>query len=169
MRYTLETGGRTLEIEVTRLGPDRIRYKLGDAAAKTVDAALAPGLVHLLDGDRSHTVRLGARGDAVHAQIAGRDVVVEILDERKRRGALAQGAGTEGRRVVRTPMPGKIVKILVEIGDTLQAGQGVIIVEAMKMENELRSPGPGVVKEIRVKPGDTVEGNAELVVIEGTG
>lgn len=66
-------------------------------------------------------------------------------------------------------MPGKIVKVLVAPGETVSVGQGVVIVEAMKMENELRAQGAGVVKDVKVKPGDTVEGNAELIVIESAG
>lgn len=169
MRYTLEAGGQTHEVEVTRLGPDRFQYKIGNAAPKIVDADLADGLVHLLTGDQSHTVRLGARGDATHAHVGGHIAVVEVQDERKRRAAQGQAGATEGRKVIRSPMPGKIVKVLVAVGDTVAAGQGVVIVEAMKMENELRSPGPGVVKEIKVQAGGTVEGNAELVIIEGAG
>ena len=64
-------------------------------------------------------------------------------------------------------MPGKVVKVLVEVGQTVHAGQGVVIVEAMKMENELKAAGPGTVVEVKCREGALVEGNAELLVIEG--
>jgi biotin carboxyl carrier protein len=64
------------------------------------------------------------------------------------------------------PMPGKVIAVLVSEGDTVEKGQGLVIVEAMKMENEVRSPIAGAVKEIKVKPGETVEGGAVLVVVE---
>jgi biotin carboxyl carrier protein len=63
-------------------------------------------------------------------------------------------------------MPGKVIEVLVAEGDSVEKGQGLVIVEAMKMENEVRSPIAGEVKEIKVKPGDTVEGGAVLVIVE---
>jgi biotin carboxyl carrier protein len=63
-------------------------------------------------------------------------------------------------------MPGKVIAVLVAQGDSVERGQGLVIVEAMKMENEVRSPITGEVKEIKIKPGDTVEGGAVLVVVE---
>jgi biotin carboxyl carrier protein len=63
-------------------------------------------------------------------------------------------------------MPGKVIAVLVAEGDAVERGQGLVIVEAMKMENEVRSPIAGAVKEIRVKPGDTVEGGAVLLLVE---
>ncbi|MBI2369669.1 MAG: acetyl-CoA carboxylase biotin carboxyl carrier protein subunit [Deltaproteobacteria bacterium] len=83
-------------------------------------------------------------------------------------GAAAPREGTAagGRQVIRAPMPGRVVRILVGLGEPVEAGQGVIVIEAMKMENELRARAPGEVREILVREGDTVEGNADLVVIE---
>jgi biotin carboxyl carrier protein len=63
-------------------------------------------------------------------------------------------------------MPGKVIAVLVAEGDPVEKGQGLVIVEAMKMENEVRSPISGEVKEIKIKPGDTVEGGAVLVIVE---
>jgi biotin carboxyl carrier protein len=63
-------------------------------------------------------------------------------------------------------MPGKVIAVLVSAGDAVEKGQGLVIVEAMKMENEVRSPVAGEVKEIKVKPGDAVEGGAVLVIVE---
>lgn len=170
MRYTVEIGeGRTEEVEITRLGPERFQYRVGNGPLHVVEAGVAAGLVHLLQGDRSHVVRLGARGEGRQAHVGGRELRLEVQDERKRRHGHAGAGGAEGRKVVRSPMPGKVVKVLVEEGQAVTAGQGVIIVEAMKMENELKAPGPGLVKQILVKAGDRVEGNAELVVIEAAG
>ena len=81
-------------------------------------------------------------------------------------GAAQSGLQLQGRQMVSVPMPGKIIAVLVAIGDAVEMGQGLVIVEAMKMENEVRSPISGEVKEIKVKPGDTVEGGALLVIVE---
>ena len=75
-------------------------------------------------------------------------------------------AGGHISNIIRSPMPGKIVKILVAEGDMVEAGQTVIIVSAMKMESEFKAAKPGIVSEIPVKEGDTVDGNQVLVVIE---
>jgi biotin carboxyl carrier protein len=64
------------------------------------------------------------------------------------------------------PMPGKVIAVLVGEGDGVERGQGVVIIEAMKMENEVRSPVTGTVKEIRVRPGESVEGGTVLAIVE---
>ena len=79
--------------------------------------------------------------------------------------AMRQRAG-EGRRAIVAPMPGRVVKVLVERGQAVAARQGVIVVEAMKMENELRAPRAGTVSEVLVSEGMSVEAHATLVVIE---
>lgn len=94
---------------------------------------------------------------------------VEVLTEREKRlKAVAKkaDAGVEGRQVVASPMPSKVVRLLVQVGDQVALGDGVIVVEAMKMENELRASGPGTVREIRTKEGEAVGGGTPLVVIE---
>jgi biotin carboxyl carrier protein len=172
MRYVLEVSGRTVTVDVSRLGPARFQCVLDGGPPRVVDAGDiggVGGVVHLLCGEASHTVRLGARGEDLHVHVDGHDTVVAIDDARHRRQHQASAAAADGRIHVRSPMPGKIVKVLVAPGDAVVAGQGVAIVEAMKMENELRSPGAGVVTDVRVRAGDTVEGNAELVVIESVG
>ena len=85
--------------------------------------------------------------------------------ESRRRVEPALGA-REGRQTVVAPMPGRVVRVLVSIGDRVLAGQPILVVEAMKMENELRSPKDGVVREVNVLAGGAVEAQAVLVVIE---
>jgi biotin carboxyl carrier protein len=82
---------------------------------------------------------------------------------RRDRGA---GAGEEGRRLLKAVMPGRIVRVLVHPGEKVTRGQGIIVVEAMKMENELASPKDGTVTGILVSESDRVESGAPLVVIE---
>ena len=72
----------------------------------------------------------------------------------------------EGRQTIVAPMPGRVVRVLVSIGDRVLAGQPIVVVEAMKMENELRSPKDGLVREVNVQAGGAVEARAVLVVIE---
>ena len=92
---------------------------------------------------------------------------IDLVDERRVRvGGTQTGLELQGRQSVSVPMPGKIIAVLVTEGDAVEKGQGLVIVEAMKMENEVRSPVTGTVREIKVKPGDTVEGGAVLVIVE---
>ncbi len=92
---------------------------------------------------------------------------VEVIDAEARYIRSREEAGAHhGENIIRSPMPGKVVKILVQTGDEVEAGQTVIIVSAMKMESEFKAGKAGVVTEIAVKEGDTIDGNQLMVVIE---
>lgn len=168
MRYTIELPHRPVEVDVQAVGDGRYRVRVGDGEPFEVEADAAPGGVHLRAGDRSFCVSAGARGDGLHVHAGGFDAVLRVLDERARRVLARTGAGfvAEGTQIIRSPMPGKVVAVLVEPGQKVEAGQGVVVIEAMKMENELRADAAGVVAAVHVAPGDRVEGNADLVVLE---
>jgi biotin carboxyl carrier protein len=92
---------------------------------------------------------------------------VDVADERRLRlRAGTAGFSAEGKQLIVAPMPGKVVKVLVKVGDEVKQGQGLVVVEAMKMENELKSPKDGKVVELFAKEGTAVENNAKLVVVE---
>ncbi|MBI2394638.1 MAG: acetyl-CoA carboxylase biotin carboxyl carrier protein subunit [Deltaproteobacteria bacterium] len=95
---------------------------------------------------------------------SGHRAYVRVESDRQRAAAAARKHGGGGHeKAIVAPMPGRVVKVLVQPGDEVAAGQGVVVVEAMKMENELRAKGPGKVAEICVKPGDAIESGARLV------
>lgn len=98
--------------------------------------------------------------------IHGRHLDVEIIDPKRLRGAGDDCENMDGLAEIKTAMPGKVVRILVETGADVSKGDGVIVVEAMKMQNELRSPKDGIVKTIRAAEGETVNAGEVLVVIE---
>lgn len=121
----------------------------------------------LIVDNRSFEVEVDNTEDEYRVLVDGRTYRIQLIDERRMRvGAARLGAEPQGRQNVSVPMPGKVIAVLVAEGDPVDKGQGLVIVEAMKMENEVRSPITGAVKEIKVKPGDTVEGGAVLLVIE---
>nr|WP_305034252.1 DUF2118 domain-containing protein [Myxococcus sp. CA005] len=92
---------------------------------------------------------------------------IDVADERRLRLRAANAAfSVEGKQLVTAPMPGKVVKVLVKVGDEVKEGQGLVVVEAMKMENELKSPKAGKVTELFAKEGTAVENNAKLVMVE---
>jgi biotin carboxyl carrier protein len=95
---------------------------------------------------------------------SGHRAYVRVESERMRAAEQAKkGGAAMHEQVVRSPMPGRVVKVLVSKGDTVVAGQGLLVLEAMKMENEVRARAPGTVGEVHVTPGTAVEGNAKLV------
>ena len=103
--------------------------------------------------------------DAANVTINGQtfDCAVEDPRQWKRSGS---GAGTHGRASILAPMPGKVVRILVAAGDEVTAGQGIVVVEAMKMQNEMKAPRDGRVTAIDVKENDSVIAGTVLAVIE---
>jgi biotin carboxyl carrier protein len=118
---------------------------------------------------RSYEVSFEPADDGVTlVRVDGNPAPVRVVDPRLRfsRRQRDAAAGGEGRRVVVAPMPGRVVKLLVERGQTVAARQGVVVVEAMKMENELRAPRAGTVSEVLVSEGMSVEAHATLMVIE---
>jgi biotin carboxyl carrier protein len=121
----------------------------------------------LIVDNRSFEIEVDNTEDEYRVLVDGRNYRIDLVDERRMRiGGTQSGLDLKGRQNVSVPMPGKIVAVLVGEGDAVDRGQGLVIVEAMKMENEVRSPIAGEVKEIKIKPGDTVEGGAVLLVVE---
>lgn len=98
--------------------------------------------------------------------VGGRIFHLEVIDERTRLLAGAAAAVPSGPQSVEAEMPGKVVKLSAVVGETVAQGQGIVILEAMKMENEILAPIDGVVKEIAVSEGDTVEAGSPLFVVE---
>ena len=137
-------------------------------------AGPAEGGLHVESGFsrtwRSYEVSFEARGNGGYVvHVNGEPIPLSVTDPRKRarRGHAADaGQGVDGPVPIVAPMPGRIVKVLVRPGDTVAARQGVVVVEAMKMENELRAPRAGNVSDVRVREGMSVEANAVLVVVE---
>lgn len=95
----------------------------------------------------------------------GRTRTIALRDPRER-AAKGAGAGASGRQNINAPMPGKVVRLLVQPGDAVEPGQGLIVVEAMKMQNEMKSPKAGTVAEVLVDAGATVAVGETLLIIE---
>ena len=91
---------------------------------------------------------------------------ITLIDPKRLRGAANADAGADGVARIVAPMPGKVVRVLVELGSQIEAGAGVMVVEAMKMQNEMKSPKAGVVAALNVEVGATVNGGDVLAVIE---
>ena len=164
MKYFVTIGARTLEVEV-----DGARVLVGGEPFETQVAAVSgTPLYHLLLGGESWTVAAEALEGAGRwvLGIVGERVEVAVQDERSR-GIEASGKGQPvlAGGTVRAPMPGLVVRIEVAEGQQVDAGAGLVVVEAMKMENELRAPRPGMVQTVHVAVGQAVEKGASLVTL----
>jgi biotin carboxyl carrier protein len=123
--------------------------------------AMVPGSYSVLIEGRSYdVVAVGAE-----VRVNGRVFHIEVFDPREMRGRKNAAAG-EGRQKIAAMMPGKVVRLLVAQGDSVEAGQGLVVVEAMKMQNEMKSPKAGRVIEVKTRPEATVAAGEVLMVIE---
>ncbi len=174
MQYDVVIGDRSRKVVVER-GGDAWRVTV-DGVSSSVDAATIGGtrLSLLLAGDGhgvpSRTVNAvvvpGHAPGELNVHVNGRHVLVTIADTRRsRRGAGAAAAGHGPQRLTAS-MPGKVVRVLVAPGDAVAAGQPLVVVEAMKMENELRAAKAGHVTSVAVSEGQSVEAGAVLAVVE---
>jgi acetyl/propionyl-CoA carboxylase alpha subunit len=146
-----------------------VLHLLLDGVPHQVDAIpLADDSVSLILDGRSYALEFEPRGGGERTGVLLRGSVfeVELLDERRLRMRAAGGRlSDEGPQVLVAPMPGKIVRVLVRPGDEVREGQGLLVVEAMKMENELRAARAGRVLEVAVVEGAAVEAGARLCVV----
>jgi biotin carboxyl carrier protein len=168
MTFEIDVAGRTRTVSVERVSGGHFRVSV-DGVTHEVDAARSDrfGLSLLVDGGSSREIAVSpgaARGELL-VVIEGRTVAATVNGRRSRRGADLAGQA-HGEVAVVAPMPGRVVRVLVSAGDAVEAKQGVVVVEAMKMENELRSPKAGRVKEVSVTAGTSVEAGRVLVVVE---
>ncbi|MFO7692956.1 MAG: acetyl-CoA carboxylase biotin carboxyl carrier protein subunit [Vicinamibacterales bacterium] len=171
MQLQIEVNGRLRTVDISQ--QDGLYRVVVDGVERVVDAAAVDASTFSLiwpdNGRSSHEVGLSPTGlpgeIAVHmpAGVASAKVLTGAASRFGRGAGAAQAAGTQQ---VLAPMPGRVVKLLVRAGDEVKARQGLVVVEAMKMENELRSPKDGRVIEVLVAEGASVEAGRPLVVVE---
>jgi biotin carboxyl carrier protein len=172
--FHIDAGGRRRAVEVVRVG-DTFLVSI-DGRDREVDVKHIDGTLSLLLGTNSHEIFVGPPVEgAMTVHVDGVPVEVTVVPSspaggaplRAAAGRAATGpsAGT-GPQQVKAPMPGKIVKLLVKPGDRVEPRQGLVVVEAMKMENELRAKRAGTVAEVRAVEGTSVEAGAILMILE---
>jgi biotin carboxyl carrier protein len=127
-------------------------------------ARVEPGVYSVLLDGRSFEVRIIPAQDGLRIEMNGRRFTAEVRDPRDRGQRSGAALGT-GRQNIRAPMPGKVIRVLVREGDEVEVGQGLVVVEAMKMQNEMKALRGGRVADVRVRGGETVAAGDTLVVI----
>ena len=167
-RFHVTLDGRSLEVQVRRVGDNGLALvtvgsvqQAGDFAA---DKTHGRNEFWSYPAARVVFVTPAASGEIL-VTFAGRTAVV-TLNGRRSRPVTDGIAHVHGDQPVKAPMPGRVVRVLVAAGDEVSAGQGVVVIEAMKMENELRAPKTGRVKDVSVSAGSSVDAGKVLVVIE---
>lgn len=166
MKLLVRIEGENREVSVKR-EDGRVFADVDGRSYELVESRPEPGVFHFKHGKdvREFTVLPGKKGEfSVSGDSAAFDV--SVSDPRKLGSASAAGAEADGVVEIRTQMPGKVVRILVAEGEEIGSGDGVIVVEAMKMQNEMRSPKDGTIRKILSEEGDTVNAGDLLVVIE---
>ncbi|MEL6341344.1 MAG: biotin/lipoyl-containing protein [Myxococcota bacterium] len=169
MHYVAFVDGEEKQVEIVELAPDRYQVKIDERvmevdARHTDETSLSLLVDHQAFGIESERVSPSVE----NLKLRGEVISVEVLDLRtvQLRRARESSAGADGPTEITSPMPGKVVAVLAQEGEEVVEGQGLLVVEAMKMENELRSPKDGVVRQMTVAEGDAVEGGARLCTVE---
>ena len=168
MKLLAELNNEKHEIQLERAG-EKVRAEI-DGRIYELDASEPESNVFLLKYNREvYEVFVSPNeklSEPFQVNLAKRHFEVKISDPKHLRGTSAGIGEIEGIAEIKTAMPGKVVRVLLEPGAAVQTGDGIIVVEAMKMQNEMKSPKDGVIKEIRFPEGATVNAGDVLAVIE---
>ncbi len=167
MKYDVLLDGVRRSVEFTRSAdePSRLVAMIDGRRVEADAVKISPGMYSILLGGRSLEVRAETLVDSYLLHTAGREYRVEIVDPRLWRRSGSGGIDLAGRQKISAPMAGKVVRVLVAPGQHVETGQGLLVVEAMKMQNEIRSPKTGTVERLLAKEGQTVNAGEILAVI----
>jgi pyruvate carboxylase subunit B len=163
MRYITTINGQRFEIDIQRDGSLLVNGK-----RRVVDfLALGPSQYSILMENMSYGLVIEERDDEIEVLMRGRLYTGEVLDERAQllRERMSAGAVDSGEQNIKAPMPGLVVTVPVQVGQEVAVGQTVVILESMKMQNELKATHAGVVQRIHVEAGQSVEQGKVMVTI----
>jgi len=165
MKYTAIIKGERIDIELRRPDSGPIEAEIGGKKYVLQVQAVEAGVYWLQWENRSIEISVTPNGEAYKVSIDGRALDIEILDARAALRKAAQQSHS-GAVALRAPMPGKVVRVLVDQGSAVEINQGVLVIEAMKMQNEIKSPKKGVVKKLGVKEGAAVNSGDLLAIVD---
>ena len=168
MKFDVHIEGTKRTVEIEPLGKTEFRARLDDQTMSADAVEISAGNFSILLAGRVFEARVSRQGPGENdllVRCAGRDFRVQVRDPRTRRAGRRGALEAAGPQQVVAPMPGKVVRLLVSAGDTVEAGQGLVVVEAMKMQNEIRAPKSGRVERVLVAKGQAVRNQETLLVI----
>lgn len=164
MNLRLTIGGRTRTVKINAVDA-RMVFSLDDQDVAADAVEVERNIFSILLGGEAFEVRVQADGRGARVHIDGREYLADLDDPRQWKRGGGGTAGSEGRQNILAPMPGKVIRVLVQPGSKVEAGQGLFVVEAMKMQNEIKSPKQGKVERITAKEGQAVNSGEVLAVI----
>ncbi len=167
MKFDILFDGAPCSGEVTRSAVEasHVVAAINGGLVEADVVKISPDVYSILLGGRSLEVRVEELADGLLLQTAGRAYRVEIADPRSWRRIRSGGIDLAGRQQIFAPMAGKVVRVLVAAGQHVETGQGLLVVEAMKMQNEIRSPKSGTIERLLAKEGQAVTAGEILAVI----
>lgn len=161
------TSSAATALQVETLGENRYAMTLDGKRYELDSVSLSTASISVIIEGQSFAIDFEEKGDELTVFLRGHKTRFDVVDERRARlRAATAGFTIEGKQHITAPMPGKIVKVFVKVGDAVVEGQSLIVVEAMKMENELKSPIAGTVTAVHTQENATVENGAQLITVE---
>jgi biotin carboxyl carrier protein len=166
MKFDVRIEDKTRIVELERIA-DRWHIALDGQPLDADAVQIAPNIFSILLRGQSHEIRVApSPNGTLTLQTGLEEFTAEVVDPRAWSGRRHSALEAEGRQQVVAPMPGKVVRLLVKTGDTVEAGQGLLVIEAMKMQNEIRSPKSGVVERLLAQEGQAVNAGEILAWVE---
>jgi biotin carboxyl carrier protein len=153
---------KTVEI---RSNNGKLQFFINGRALQADAVQNAEGIYSILLGGQSFEARIETRGPYLAVNVDGREFIAEIRDPRRFMHGRTGAVEAEGKQQVLAPMPGKIVRVLAAAGEAIESNKGLVVIEAMKMQNEVRSPKSGIVELMLVVEGQAVGSGDVLAVI----
>ena len=162
MKLQAVIGDQSYKVEIKRDG-EKVFARVGEREYNLEASEVEPNVFLLKHENRIYQIYVAPNG---FVNIGNHQLEITLIDPKKLRGANAAGVSADGISEIKTAMPGKLVRVLIETGAEIKKGEPVLVVEAMKMQNEMKSPKDGIVKEIRFAEGATVNAGDVLAIIE---
>jgi biotin carboxyl carrier protein len=164
MKLEITLQGHQHTVELTHPG-ERPRWKIDGRELEADALEISPGVYSVIVDGKSFEVQVEGGGTGLCVVANGYEYSAVIQNPRERKRNRAGAGEAQGRQNIVAPMAGKIVRTLVQVGDQVQSGQGLAIIEAMKMQNEVRSPKSGTVERLGVVEGQTVNPGDVVAVV----
>lgn len=164
-QFVAQHQNKNVEFFVTPLSQNRFKVVFQNKEFVLNAIAVEPHHYSILCGEQSYDISLMRQKAIYQAFVGGAELSFVLKDEKTLRRESFGAASVAGAGEVVSPMPGKVIEVKVSVDQEVRAGEGLVVVEAMKMQNELKSIRDGVVKEVFVKPGQSVEQGAVLIVV----